>query len=700
MTTLIEAALVVAQSYPVFPTVNKKPSWSNAELGVKRGEGGYKIASRDPDRVRELFSHPRAKEIAVPMGELSGLVCIDVDIYKDPSLDTWARETLPITRMHRTRSGGLHFIYKHPGNGIRFPSTLRPGVDIKAGGTGYICWPGTDGYDAVNKRAVRSFPVDVLEQALKDKGGTGRMTAGSYNESSDGDLIELIQSGEDFYASLRTLSWRMADRGFNAEKITSTLQAVMDSSEASSIDHARYDDWAERYEKIFDLADSAVEKSGPIKLTPSEVAVLTEGEPFVDVRPIGPQRETTISDIEKRVAELAARPSSAYEERSISSLVTTKIRPIEWIVPRVIPTGGTVSLGGASSVGKTRWLASLVLALAVGDSGRLGLPKSKSSTSSLWVANEERTEDIWRRIKAVALQHGDERAEGRIVVRGKDSGMFRLVAINEIGQPEIDEANVAEVVQEALRRGVKLIVFDPYVTLSDGLDENSAAGAAALTKAFILVATLTGAAVLHAHHTPKDRSKDGDWYRGDASAWRGSGAIYSGLDVGLTLAPWMPRNKTQRIAWKSQALSLKLSRWIVLDTGKLREGETLDPVVYEMTGQEMQQGEGDPIGDSRLADPAQAENCLLDSVIDTLHVQQLAELLYGTLGYGEHSSPHQQLKGHQLWPASGDRMQPEHQEKLLSMFEYPVAFPDGTCQYVDTGRKSNARYRWIIREGD
>ena len=80
---LLSAALEVAKIYPVFPTNDKKPCWSNAELGVAKGGGGYKIATQDPDEVERLFSHSRATEIAVPMGAMSGLICVDVDSYKD-----------------------------------------------------------------------------------------------------------------------------------------------------------------------------------------------------------------------------------------------------------------------------------------------------------------------------------------------------------------------------------------------------------------------------------------------------------------------------------------------------------------------------------------------------------------------------------------------------------------------------------------
>ena len=48
MKPIVKAALAVAKKYPVFPTIKKMPCWSNSELGVGKGEGGYKIATQDP----------------------------------------------------------------------------------------------------------------------------------------------------------------------------------------------------------------------------------------------------------------------------------------------------------------------------------------------------------------------------------------------------------------------------------------------------------------------------------------------------------------------------------------------------------------------------------------------------------------------------------------------------------------------------
>lgn len=712
--SIVERALAVAKKYPVFPTINKKPTWSNAALGVKKGEGGYKISTQDPDRVRELFSHPRAEEIAVPMGEMSGLLCVDVDVYKEGNgLQKWVDDHGDAldTLTHKTRSGGLHFIFKHPGDGYRFPATLRPGVDLKANGTGYVCWPGTDGYEKVGtRRAPKAAPLGLIEEALREKGGTGSMTpaTGAFNNASDEVLIAYIINAEEIYPALRTLAYRIAGRmDISRDVMVQTLYNVMDTSVASRVGHPRHDDWADRREKVPELVDSALDKLRAPALDDAVAAILSKENSFINdgamiatARPIGPQRETTAEDIEARIAKSDA--VGGFRTFSAGTLREKRIEPIEWIIPRLLPAQSTISLGGSSGVGKTRWLASVVMSAAAGDVERMGLPEMRGPCASIWIANEERADDIERRCKAVALQYGDTKSM-KVSVRGKDSGMLRLVALNEVGTLELDEANIAIIVAEARRVGASIIVFDPYVTLSDAADENSAASAAMLTRAFIMIANLTGACVLHAHHTPKDRAKDGDWYRGDLGAWRGSGAIFSGLDAGVTLAPWLPRNPEQRKQWKAATLKLKLKRFIVLDSGKMRDGLDLDPVVYEMLGQEMEEGEGEPIAVCRLSNEAEAGNCLLDDAIDRIRAVRLGEALLNALGAGKYSSMrevHAVMRGHEDWPET-KALGARHLEDIHTDLGERVLVAGGSVQLKHySERAKSGRWILIIEESD
>ena len=718
MKKIIEEALAVGKQYPVFPTNGKIPCWSNAELKVKAGEGGYQIATQDPDRIRELFSHPNAKEIAVPMGHMSGLMCIDVDLYKDEELVDWMAEQswLQKTRSHKTRSGGLHFIFRH--TEAKLPATMRTGVDIKANGAGYICFPPTDGYKILKDIEPSKLPKEV-EDLLRSKsnGANGSMTSGSFNSSPDEELISRVQRADELYPALRTLSYRLPTRRksngelLNQGEQVEILHGLMDTSVAAKPSHARHYDWLDRREKVAELVVSANRKiDNPVTVSENVADKIMQGEAFIktqemiasSIRPQGPQRETTIEDIETGVEALEDEDDE-YVHLTADSLLSQKLQPIEWLVKGMIPVQGTISLGGTSNVGKTRWLAALCTALAVGKTERMGLPPCNGKHVTLWFANEERRDDIARRIKATVLQHGDKKSEP-IVVRGKDKGMMRLVAINEIGTAEIDRQNVARIVKQARKVKAKFIVLDPYVTLSDAMDENSAVSAGMLTKAFILIATATGAAVCHAHHTPKDRNKDADWYRGDSGAWRGSGAIYSALDCGYTLSHWMPRNHEQRKAWKNKSLEMALTRWVVIDTGKIREGEPLPPIVYELTGQDMQTGEGEAIGVCTLRTEQDAANVLLDGAVDVMYASELAEHLGQKLGFGDHgklSDIQAKMKDDPLWPVKGDRIFPRDLEKLYLQFEKRIHFSGGTvCLELNERKKTNGRWVFKIKKGE
>jgi len=692
---LIKTALSIAESgLPVFPTNDKMPAWSNDELNVKKGDGGYKIATTDPDRVKELFAHPRAKEIAVPMGELSGLMCIDVDLHKDPTLAAWVEENpwLHETRSHKTRSGGLHFLFKHPGD-IRFPATLRRGVDVKATGNGYICWPGTEGYEILDAAPPSKFPMDVLRDVMKEKGGTGSLTMSSWNAATDEELIERIQTAEDLYPALRSLSVRLSTRRINGVRLTveqqiATLTAVIDASDAVSPAHPRHNDWIDRRGKIEDLVVSANDRLQPT-FSDDDVAAITEGRPVMNLealsRPIGPQRETKSDDIEQRVAAIVE--DDEFDTFTISELNETTLPEIEWLVEGMVPKGGTVSLGGTSNVGKTRWLAGLAACLSVGRTDLMGLPVGEQ-TGILWIANEEHGDDIKRRIKAAA-QHYDIRDGGEpISVRPKTQGTLRLVAINEVGTPELDEENIARLVAHIRRHNFGCVFLDPYVTLSDAMDENSAQSAAMLTKAFIHITSLTGCALIHAHHTPKDRTHDLDWYRGDSGAWRGSGAIYSALDCGFTLAPWMPSNKDSRKTWKAKYLEEELSRWVVLDTGKIREGRPLEPVVYELQGEDLP--EGYEIGVCHLSTAHNAENSLLHAGDDEYIAGYWATEIFRVMGKGKHKTidVHDAMQNKDGWVVKSREATNRDWGALTSLFEEPTACEYG---YVETKKQGRSK---------
>jgi hypothetical protein len=589
--------------------------------------------------------------------------------------------------------------------------------------------------------SLKAFPMELVHNAVKSDSKTGGL-GNSFNEASDADLIKRIHEATELYPSLRSLSYRLASRRNDDGKLNTVVQIVeeltthMNDSVAAAPNHERHDDWLDRSSKIEELAESAIRANDLPKISEAEAEMWLEGEAFMDTqkmivkgtRPIGPQSETKPQDIEARVAKImsddgtsilqigngdtnapgdnqtkAASTGSDFVGIDLNNLIQTTLPPLEWVIPQMLPVGAICSLAGASNVGKTRWLTSLMVALAVGDTARMGLPQCTEPITSMYIANEEHVLDIARRMKAAMRHHGDK-GGGKVIVRGKDAGMLRLIGVNEIGQPEDDKENIAVLVHEIRQSGAKLVVLDPYITLSDAMDENSSSSAAALTKVFHLISKMTGAAVMHAHHTPKDRKQDVDWIRGSLDGWRGSGAIYSALDCAFTIANWMPRNGERRKYWKTEYLEHELSRFIVLDSGKVREGRPIAPVVMELVSQEMGDGEGDPIGVCKVITAEEAENVLTGLSVDMIMASELANVMFDRLGVGKHTNfveIHKSMKGVFGWP-TGDRLQSRNLEKLcggvfthngiMANNEYSVAFKSRKA------RGTSGKWSIVIKE--
>jgi hypothetical protein len=154
----------LALGLPAFPCcANKAPAIP--------GAGGYKHATADPARLRELWRDYPGPLIGVPMGEASGLDTLDIDAPRHPEAAEWwaaHRDRLPATRTHRTRSGGLHLLFAH------LPAlrcwTGRPvsGVDGRADG-GYIVWWPAVGMPVLCDPPLAPWPEWLIEELAQPR---------------------------------------------------------------------------------------------------------------------------------------------------------------------------------------------------------------------------------------------------------------------------------------------------------------------------------------------------------------------------------------------------------------------------------------------------------------------------------------------------------------------------------------------------
>jgi hypothetical protein len=132
----LQAAIELAkQGLPTFPCsgVHKRPTTPH----------GFYDASTDPAALHTLWRHFPGPLVGVRTGTVSAIAVLDLDRKHQEAADWWEanRPQLPITRTHRTRSGGLHLIFRHI-DGVRCTTgRLAPGVDTKGEGGCAIWWP-------------------------------------------------------------------------------------------------------------------------------------------------------------------------------------------------------------------------------------------------------------------------------------------------------------------------------------------------------------------------------------------------------------------------------------------------------------------------------------------------------------------------------------------------------------------------------
>lgn len=152
--TLRQALELVGGGLPCFPCDDsKRPATPH----------GFKDASREPEEVRRLWrDHPGAL-IGVPTGRDSGLDVLDIDPRNGGA--SWfaaRRAALPRTRVHRTRSGGLHLLFEHQ-PGLRCSAgKLASGVDVRACG-GYVIWWPAVGLSVLSDMAPAPWPLGLTK---------------------------------------------------------------------------------------------------------------------------------------------------------------------------------------------------------------------------------------------------------------------------------------------------------------------------------------------------------------------------------------------------------------------------------------------------------------------------------------------------------------------------------------------------------
>lgn len=222
-------------------------------------------ATCDEQAIIDLFASrgERAKYIGAKMGEESGLFAVDFDLYKGTKAKEYfdtllLAKCLPPTRVHKTMSGGLHYIYFTPD---RFPvprnSVPYDGVEIRGEG-GYIIVPPTDGYEVQSDDTAEA--PEALLQRLK-------RADDAFRSLSVSGLVGKIIAGDSFHEALTSIAAKLHSKGEDPAKVMKTMQDAMEGSVAANPRHHRHNRWLAIMEgkdgELARLSESAFKKYNP-----------------------------------------------------------------------------------------------------------------------------------------------------------------------------------------------------------------------------------------------------------------------------------------------------------------------------------------------------------------------------------------------------------------------------------------------------
>jgi hypothetical protein len=102
---------------------------------------GFLGASVDPVVIQELWAKDVSQPAGVRTGRPSGIDIFDLDREHGQAILRLAssHDHLPVTLVHRARSGGLRLVFQHGRDVGPSASRIAPGIDVRGDG-GYIIW--------------------------------------------------------------------------------------------------------------------------------------------------------------------------------------------------------------------------------------------------------------------------------------------------------------------------------------------------------------------------------------------------------------------------------------------------------------------------------------------------------------------------------------------------------------------------------
>lgn len=262
-----------------------------------------------------------------------------------------------------------------------------------------------------------------------------------------------------------------------------------------------------------------------------------------------------------------------------------------WVWGRWLLLGTVSAIVAPGGVGKSSFVASMLLSLASGRQEILG-KTVWAGPKRVWYWNlEDGLAELEMQLVAASIFHGvgqDACGDRIFLDSGPDGAELRIAVENRDGY-SIAVPVVEALVAELMARKIDVLIIDPFVS-SHGVSENDNSAIDAVVKTWASIAKRAGCAIVLVHHSKKLGTE-----KVTAESSRGASALVSAARVTLVLNR-MDKEESQRFGIVEDK---ERRRLFTVQDDKANRAPAEDAQWFRLASQTVSncQGPDDPFGD-------------------------------------------------------------------------------------------------------
>ena len=464
---------------------------------------GYKSATKNIDRLLEIWASRKLLNVGIATGEMSGVFVIDIDSAEGEK-NLRGLGDLPETLSVATGKG-RHLYFKWPGETVINNRGILPGVDVRGDG-GYVCGPGSNHesgarYEWINPlEVIQDAPDFILDMVVKsrirqtktpptlDLGQTPQRL-----QLSDGWTIDDVHdhlsciNPDIGYDEWIQIGMALQDEGvpFEVWDRWSANGTKYKQNEMAAHWRSFKPNGGVSYGTVVHMA-----KQGGWK--PSRKGVI----PNFAVTPTAISQES--EQVNPETGEIISATRTKNAQRKLPLLYADDVMPITDtadFIENLLCENQFSVIYGESNCGKTFFMMDLALHVAIG--------------------KQWRDREVEQGGVIYAALEGGFNTQNRIVAFKEHHGITQPIPLAVIPSslnlldPDGDIQSLVEAIWEAKERigNIKMVIIDTLSRALHGGDENSSMDMGQLIINADAIRAVTGAHISFVHHSGKDAVK-------------------------------------------------------------------------------------------------------------------------------------------------------------------------------------------------